>query len=386
MAPKSKPNPDRDLHALIDVAKTTQTLLTHYQSSLTLSQTSSDSVTPSSTSETPPNPLDVIKATTTLLRSHTTTLSLLLLTPPLTATAISKKLGDVGAGVLSSMIAAALTAPQAGQKDELGTLLRTELRVQVKRVLGTWSDIPALVLRFAERRERDIKIGKAKDEGPSESDKQNVLSSTGVVWEACDDLLKICNNGVVGLVVKKAEEWRGTLKDAVEELKEWGEDEEDDDDDEAEGSDNEFKDEDDIFAAANKLGKGDKELKALLDISLKKLKLVGTLYQALIKRRLKVFPKSFPPANSTNGDASEKPLDSMEKLEKLMDILKSIPDTVDDLASGFYDLDEEEAKETLEKCCREAKSAAALVKQSWAGQDDEFTAWSEKWVSALEAS
>src|SRR5690606_33791318 len=125
--------------------------------------------------------------------------------------------------------------------------------------------------------------------------------------------LKLCQDGVVGLVVRKAEEWRAVLLDAVEELKEGGEDVEadegDEDEDNAERGDEEeggIGDEDDILGAANKLGKGDKELKILLDSGVKKLKMVGMLYQALIKRRLQTIPKpSTSTTAATNGETSD---------------------------------------------------------------------------------
>ena len=264
--------------------------------------------------------------------------------------------------------------------------MRVELRGQVRRLLGTWGDVLALVLRLAERREGLT----GKDDGPTEAERQDVLAATGVVWEACDALLKICQDGVVGLVVKKVEQFRSVLKDAMEELQEWGEDlEDEDDEDKAEGSggdDDGFGDEDEIFGAANKLGKGDKELKALLETSVKKLKKISMLYQALIKRRLKTFPKSSILAEATNGEGTEPKSDPMPKLDQLMVLLKTIPETVDDLASAFYDLNEEEAKETLDKVCGEAKSAIDLVRQNWTGTDDEFTAWSGKWIDALDAA
>jgi hypothetical protein len=313
-------------------------------------------------------------------------LSLLLLTPPLTPSALIKKIGDVSSGVLSNLVAAASTTPTAGQKDDLGDVMRVELRAQVRRLIGTWGDVLALVLRLAERR-----VGlTGKDDGPTEGERRDVLAATGVVWEACDTLLKICQDGVVGLVVKKAEQFKSVLKDAIEELQEWGEDVDDEEDeDKAEGSDGEddgFADEDEIFGAANKLGKGDKELTVLLDTSVKKLKKISMLYQALSKRRLKTFPKSSTPVETTNGESAEAPADPMSKLDQLMVLLKTIPETVDDLASAFYDLDEEEAKETLDKVCGEAKSAIALVLQNWTGTDDEFTAWSGKWIEALDAA
>jgi hypothetical protein len=367
----------KDLRGLIELAKSTQTLLTHFQSSLAPSAPT-PSAEPQPGSAELPNPLEAVKASTTLLKSYTTTLSLLLLTPPLTPSALISKISDVSSGALSGMVAAASYVPQPGQKDDLGSTMRTELRAQVRRLLGTWGDVLTLVLRMAEKRQ----TATGKDDGLTESEKKEVLSATGVLWDSCDVLLKLCTNGVVGLVMKKAQELRAILLDAIEELKEWGEDiddDDDDDEDEAEGSDDEFADEDDIFSASNKLGKDDKALKELLDVSVKKLKMVGMLYQALAKRRLKTFPAETAEASN---DAALSPA---KKLDQLMDILMALPETVDDLASAFYDLDEAEAKTTLDKCCGEAKSAAALVKQSWTGSDDEFTAWSEKWVSAMDA-
>jgi hypothetical protein len=369
----------KDLKALIEVTKTTQTLLIHFQSSLAPSTAPpSQPRATSSTATELPNPLDAVKASTTLLKSHTTTLSLLLLTPPLTPSALIAKIGDVNSGALSGMVAAASYVPQPGQKDELGNIMRTELRCQVRQLVGTWGDVLALVLRVAESRQGTHD----RNGGPSESEKQDVLSATGVLWEACDTLVKLCNDGVVGLVVKKATELRATLLDAIDELKEWGDD--------IEGDDNEAEDsgdEDDMFSASNKLGKDDKGMKVLLDNGVKKLKMVGMLYQALIKRRLKTYPAASASAITTTAKGVHSTTSGPgPKLDELMMFLRAIPDTVDDLASAFYDLEEDEARRTLHKGCEEAKSAAQVVKQSWAGMDDEFTAWSEKWTAAMDAA
>lgn len=369
----------KDMKALADLGTTTQALLLHYQSSLAPSQSSAP-VSSAAPTE-PLDPLAVLKATTTLLRSHTTTLSLLLITPPLTPSAVIAKITDVSSGVISGMVAAASYTPQPGQQDDMGTLMRTEVKTQVRRLLAAWSEVVALVVSMAETR-KAAPVGR-KDTGPSENEKQQVLSATGVLWEACDATLKLCTDGVVGMVVKKAGELRAILLDAIEELKEWGEDVEDgDDDDGPQGSDSE----DDIFAASNKLGKDDKELKDLLDTTIKKLKMVGMLYQAIGKRRLKTFPPPTAPLSAAGKTVKVGAVGPNQILDNLMALLKTIPETVDDLASAFYDLDGAEAKQMLSRCCREAKSAAELVKQDWTGTDDEFTAWSVKWVHALDAA
>ncbi|KAF9697065.1 hypothetical protein EKO04_004963 [Ascochyta lentis] len=380
--------PPKDIQKLISLTQTTQTLLTHFQNSLVPSKATATSATSTDAPDLPNGPLTAIHAATTLLKSHTTTLSLLLLTPPLTPSALIAKIGDVSSGALSGMVAATCYTPPAGARDDLGNIMRAELRVQVKRLVSAWSDVLALVLAMAEKR----KNLSGKDKGPSEQEKQEVLNSTGVVWEVCDELLKLCNGGVVELVLKKAQQLRAVLLDAVEELKEWGEDvvSSDGEDEKAEGSgdEDEFGDEDDFFGAKNKLGKDDKELKMLLERSVKKLKMVAIMYQAVGKRRLKTFPVAAPGSNpasaeATNGDATDET--PAQKLDQLMQILKSIPDTVDDLASTFYELEHEEAETELKNLCDEAKSAVDLVKKSWTDTDDEFTAWSAKWIEALDA-
>lgn len=380
--------PPKDLPKLISLTQTTQTLLAHFQTSLT------PSTTASSTSTDAPNlpngPLTAIHAATTLLKSHTTTLSLLLLTPPLTPSALIGKIGDVTSGALSGMVAAASYTPGASERDDLGLIMRTEMREAVKRVVSAWSEVLRQVLVMAEAR----KELSGKDAGPSEAERRDVLAATGVVWDVCDKLLRLCDGGVVELVVKKAQQLRAVLLDAVEELKEWGEDvaSDSEDEDKAEGSDDEddgFGDEDDFFAAENKIGKDDVELKALLDRSVKKLKMVAIMYQAVGKRRLSIFPAvrgSNPAAakGEVNGKSGEET--PAQRLDKLMQILKTVPESVDDLASTFYELEQEEAEVELKKVCDEAKSAVDLVKKNWTGADDEFTAWSAKWTEALDAA
>ncbi|KAF5848629.1 hypothetical protein GGP41_009743 [Bipolaris sorokiniana] len=387
----------KDLSTLIEVTKNTQTLLTHYQSSLAPSKSNTiTAIVPASAPDPSTeiaNPLELLRTSSTLLKSHTTTLSLLLINPPLTASAIVTKIGNVSEGPLTGVVTAASYVPGVGQRGDVGEIMRTEMRAQVKGLLASWSEVLSIVLSIAQKQ------GTKQGGSVTEAEKQQVLSATGMVWDACDGVEKLCKDGVVGLVVKKAQELRAVLLDAIEELKEWGEDvaDDDDDDDEAENSD-----QDDVFATENKLGKDDKELKALLDKSLKKLKMMGILYQALVKRRLKTYPASsiLEPSNTTatntkrkaitekgegqaEGEVGEAVQSPSVKLSELMGVLKTIPETVDDIAAAFYDLDADEAQEMLDRCCGEAKTAVDLVRRSWSGQDDEFTAWSEKWVAAL---
>ncbi len=303
---------------------------------------------------------------------------------------------------MGSMVAAALYTPPAGEVDTVGNIMRTEMRSQVWRLLGTWGDVVGLVGKRAENAKKE-KGG--KDAAMTEQERQTILGATGVVWESCDALVKLCDDGLVALVVKKAEEWRAVLLDAAEELKEWGEDtvDDEDQDDEAENEDDK-NDEDDMFGTGNKLRKGDEDMKKLLDLGVKKLKMVGMLYQAVIKRRLRSYKsttatsststtsatssssKATPSNDANTNGATTPPSHSAITLDALLALLKSIPNTADDLASAFYDLDRESAQDELSECCEQAKRVVKLVRQNWVGEEDEFTVWSEKWIDALDGA
>ncbi|KAL1637648.1 hypothetical protein SLS58_009252 [Diplodia intermedia] len=161
-----------------------------------------------------------------------------------------------------------------------------------------------------------------------------------------------------------------TVLDAVEELKEWGEDEDDGDDGDEDSGD---EDGDDLFGCEERLGKGNDELRAQLDAALKKVKTIAVLYQALVKRRLKTYP-------AAGGHGA-----GVETLDELLEILRAIPDSVDEMASAYYDLDGDEAKKVFAKIAADAVRASDLVKQSWDGKDDEFTAWAARFQDAINA-
>ena len=253
-------------------------------------------------------------------------------------------------------------------------------------MLGAWSDVLSCVRSVAS-------AATGQQGGVGDAARGAILAATGVVWEGCDALVGLCEAGVVGLAVRRAEEWREVLLDAVVEMREWGE-EADEDGDEEDGGERSGEEEGgfEVFGAANRLGKGDGELRALLEASVRKLKTVAVLYQALVKRRLKTFPPPFASAPSSKDGgadadaAASAAAQRVRTLDELMALLKSIPESVDELASAFYDLDGDEARALLKKCCDDAVRAATVVKQNWDGKDDEFTAWSGKWKDAMGTS
>lgn len=249
------------------------------------------------------------------------------------------------------------------EKATCGSLMGREVGVRVSR---TFKEMENLLLEL-----------KSIADGNNAPARRDSLSSTGVVWESCDALVQLEKMGIAGLAVKKAEQYRDSIKDAIEELQEWREGNDLDNEGQAdalldsddEGVDGDAESLDDIFNAANSMPKDRPELRKLVEGAEGKLKKIVLLYTALIKRRLKTFKTS---------EQSH-----VEALDKILLHLKTAQSGVDDLAGSFYDLDDDGAKSELESCVDEAKSACAIASLGWEGKEDEFTAWSKKWEEAI---
>ncbi|KAK1021202.1 hypothetical protein LTS16_026672 [Friedmanniomyces endolithicus] len=338
------------------------TTLTQLASSAVFLSPSSQSTTALTTTPVanPPNPLHVLRDAALLVKAHTTKLSLLAITAPFTPSAISKVLRQLAAESLPAMLSAVHICRQ--EHAVWGTMMATEAQSRVRRVYKEMETLLQEIL--------------ALSQGQGHSSKtRNSLSSTAVVWETCDALVALSMLGISGLAVQKAEQYRDTVQDAIEELREWaaGEDQEteghdallDDNDEGVEGDRDSLMEE--IFHAANSLPADRVELEELVEEAGRRLKRVVLLYTAVVKRRLKTFEE---------GDAT------VGRLDEAVEGLRRIPHLVDELAACFYDLDEEKARAALDKSVREALAVATVMREDWSGGSDEFTAWSMKWKDA----
>lgn len=368
----------KDIQVLLDLVSSQQTLLTQYLASLspTNNAQSASRLPPN-----PPNPLHVLRDSATLLKAHTTKLGLLLINKPFTATAIQKILRDVSQTCLPAM----MTAVEICTADVWGLFLRQQVVARVRTVIRE-VDVCLNDVRQVATEDLDAitnkttaaaKTSRKQDRG------RDSLTSTGVVWEACDRLIELESVGIGGLAVKKAEEWRDMVKDAIEELKEWeqgeGDDDDDDDDDggsdEPNASDGEDSDKDsvdDMFSAANSMPKNRPDLTSRLATTNDKLKKIQMLYAAVIKRRLTTFTQSVSSVQA-----------NVVKLDKLLHLLKELPETVDDLASAFYDLETAQIDQVLGNLVANSKIAAKMVQLGWDGSQDAFTTWTAKWLDVM---
>ena len=359
------PSLGNDSEKLSSTVQSTLKLLTTFENSL-----NSQNTPPSN----PPSfePLDVLSTAATLIHAHTTKLVLLLTNQPFTPSAICSILRELSTSALPAMMAA---------MDSIDSRIWTkngakEIRSRVRRLLNELMSLIGEIPRQHERVPQPESSADTKSERPS----KDSLVSTGVIWECCESIQQLKSLNLAGIVAQKAEEWKATLQDALNELKEWSEDvdTDDNDEDERENSedDNDLENTLENVFDSQRLPKGEAELRIQLDQTLKKLRLIDTLYAAVIKRRLKTIP---PATTNTTSEPSS----NIENLDKVLVILGTIPEHVDELIGEYYELHSKEALKLQDKCISLAISVVKEAKLDWAGKEDVFTAWSGKWLDAI---
>lgn len=318
----------------------------------------------------------------TLVKAHSTKLSLFIITEPFTPTAIIKVLRQL----IQEAVPALASAVQQCHADLYTKHVRRDLAWRCSRVL---KELKELVQRIP----KDGKVlPQDKKNGVSGANaERGSVAATGVLWSVCDEVISFANLGVVGHLVQRAEHFRSTLKDVMEELKEWSEeqDEEDGDEEDDEGDEDAQNDVDNLaddmnnthistqamldefMNATSSIPRGDPEkIRERLESTLRRLRLTVLLYQALIKRRLKTLPKLPLAADSESTIVS--------RLDEVMPLLRRVTDRFNSLAVAFYELDSEEINRLMDQCFFDAFAVSELLAKSWDGQKDEFTEWVAK--------
>ncbi|CZT12141.1 hypothetical protein WAI453_003028 [Rhynchosporium graminicola] len=326
--------------------------------------------------------LDLAHDAASLIRAHSTKLSLLIINKPFTASAITTVLRELVRGPLPGL-ASAVELCDATQYTKV---MNAELGYEVGRVFVECAGLVKAIPLDGKILSDDAKNGTGATKG------RGSLALTGTVWQACDAVIGLKKMGIAGLVVKKAEQYRATLKDALEELQEWAEEEEDEEEEEHEGDagsgDEEGdaqKEVDDMFGNQKHIPSDDPEkIRPKLEASLKRLRLLGMMYQAVVKRRFKSLP-SLPLPKTTSGPVEEGSgkADVVATVDDVLEMMKKIPDAVDELASAYYELYVKHIDDQMEKCFLGGFSELALLKWNWKGEDDEFTVWLQKFQLAM---
>ncbi|PWY64754.1 hypothetical protein BO70DRAFT_192290 [Aspergillus heteromorphus CBS 117.55] len=304
--------------------------------------------------------LPLLSASSTALRAQVTKLSLVTITSPFTPSAVTTVLAALNESVLPSLATAALLVTPA----EHTKAFQNEVHVLAKTAL---KEIAALL--------QEVQVAANKKEsGLSQPEKDAVTVAAGRLWDSCDTIIDIAAKGVVGFVVRRVEEWRDLVRDAVREIEEWDPDEEGDEffdellsDDEKNDDESDGTDDDEDTAA----------LHAQKKSTLRLLKPLSQIYSAIIAYRLKKAPQN---------------LTIIDRLESLMDHLQNIPGYVDEIAGALYEADLERSVQFLSKaksCAVKAVDLAALPwdvvdgAESQQEKEDKFTVWSQTWSKVL---
>ncbi|PTB62347.1 hypothetical protein BBK36DRAFT_1207748 [Trichoderma citrinoviride] len=395
------------LESLESLVQTACALLKQLQDVLSSIRNNPDAP-PSSTTAEPSSstaPLDALalaRDSATLIRAHATKVSLLIINEPFTPSAISSVLRELVAGPIPGLVASV----QACDPNGYTLVFRNELAWRCQRVLAELAD---LVRRIP----TDGKVLKKEKEGfggGGAAGGKGSIASTGVLWAACDKVVGLANGGVGGFFVDKMGEWKDTLSDIMEEMKEWGDEEPDDDDEDDDDDDEEDADDygvsdladqigsthistqnilDDLMSSHRTIPAADPDrIRPRLESSLRRLRLVILLYQAITKRRMKKLPPFPPPpkqitatATTTNNNKDVAAAEGEKvprRLDELASLLQKLPDRFGDLACAFYELRPREIDEAMDQCFLDAFAVSELLGEGWDGRRDEFTEWTDK--------
>lgn len=325
------------------------------------------------------DPLSLLRDSTSLIKAHTTKLSLLLINEPFTPSAVCTVIREL----IAKPIPALATAVQTCRPATYTALYRQEVAWRTQKLL---SELVSLFQKIP----KDGKALTGAQRSSFVSGQRGSLAATGILWSACDDVVKITNLGVAGFFLLKVEQWKDTLKDVMDELKEWGdEDPEEQDDDEDDDGDFQHSDDeggdsaqdmlDELMNSQQSIPKDDPDgIRPRLDSSLRRIRLVTLLYQAIARRRLKKLP-GFP-----TSAAEEKNVP--QRLDELASVLQKLPSQFSDLALCFYELDPKSIDDSMDQCFFDAFAASELLGNDWKGARDEFTDWAEKFQQEIKKS
>lgn len=345
---------------LLAKVKQLQALLSHCSQTVTSPLPTLNATLPTNDA---PHPLQLLRDSAKLLYAHATKIGLLLINDPYTPSAVHKELVACEGQCIPGLLGAVESCHPAVWT----TTVAKEVRLRTE---AAFSALALLLL--------DVK---SKAEGgpvttTSPRQKEKTLASTGQVWATCDVLIALERQGMAGIVTKKAQEYRDMLKDALEELKEWGEDEDDQDEGFVGSDDGGDVDSIENMFDGQRLPAHREDLKELLADALKKLKLVDMLFQALLKRRLKTLSFTDPPHDPGEDE-------KVRRVGDLVTLLKAISNGVDEFANNLYELNASQAQAQLDRVLARATQTATAMDKSWTGVEDEFTTWSSKWKEAI---
>ncbi|PHH79587.1 hypothetical protein CDD82_2308 [Ophiocordyceps australis] len=352
------------------------------------------------------SPFAAARDSAALIRAHSTKLALVLITSPWTPSAAA----SIVDALLDGPVPSLFTAVEACSSRHHTAFARKELAARSARVLDALQQQLLLVRRrFADAENLD-------QTGPD--------TATAILWEACDNVGRLADMGIAGLMVQKTSHERDLLQDAWDELKSWGDedscadyqDHHDHDTSDTDTVDTDTSETDtpdtatidnaspssnpaphpssssttaqdlvDSLISQRPISPHDShDIRPRLEVSLKRLRLVIILYQGALKRRLNTIPAVLAPLDSQSSSLDlECPI---SRLDCLADVFHRLPQRFDDIAAALYNRDAPSAEETLATFCEDALFASQLLKYDWNNKRDVFAEWLNQFNTEIMAS
>ena len=176
-----------------------------------------------------------------------------------------------------------------------------------------------------------------------ETGSRDTLANTGVLWEVCDQLIKVGDDGVGQMAVQRAKQDLGLFEDAIRELEEWEPGDIDEFLTNLSDADQSSDEENDRDTSA------EKKMKAEALALFQELRLLAS--------RLPDVLGSFPALNkktNVNTGQDGPTTDQCNLLDAILEILHRLTEDTDELAGALY------ANDTME-----VKQSMAKLKQTW---------------------
>ncbi|KAJ5721369.1 uncharacterized protein N7483_009303 [Penicillium malachiteum] len=357
---------------LATVLSTSTALIAQFQDTL------AQSTQPTQSTQSPNDvkALPLLSASCSTLKAQVTKLSLLAITTPFTHSALVTVLRACNESVLPSLLTATLLVNPA----EYTNAFHSESLLLTKTTLTEFSQLVTLVKNVADKKDQAKKGSpKAKENELSKAEKNTVTLATGRVWDACDAVVNMATNGVIGFIARRVEQWRDLVRDAVEELESW--DPEDADDDFFDDIMGDNSDSEGENSKSDEDSENDKDFAALQEhkkATLRFLKPVIQVYTAIVKNRL------------NSSQESHLTSSAIARLEKLTKHLQSIPGQVDEAAGTLYEDDVDSSVDFLNKIQYSASEAMNVAVSLWISDkaevqtsDDKFVVWSKTWSKVM---
>ncbi|PGH11448.1 hypothetical protein AJ80_07128 [Polytolypa hystricis UAMH7299] len=348
--------------------------------------------------ETNPSPLPLLLAAAQTLKSQTTKLSLLSLNAPFTPSALLTILSAINESILPSLVTGALLC----DPEKYTFAFHKEAKVLVKEAL---TELTTLI--------NDVRgIASEEGKGVDEGVKGVVMTSTGRVWKACDELVTIATDGVVGLVLRKAEEYMKLVADGIRELEEW--DPEEDGDDDPFGEDFDDDGVQDHKARDNKnaesddndddeKGEEDEETLAKLQDEkkylLRLLNPINRIYKSISSPAgLKKLNTTTADDNNSNNNRDLFLSTYASHFDALISKFGEIPDLVDEAAGSLYEHDIDNAVTQTDLLGKLAMGTVQSIRELWVSSmseqqqqqqhqegegEDKFLKWADTWLKVV---